>query len=165
MSIRRARRRRSTPELPPTPEDWAVAEDDEPHLTRVEGPTALAGELARLARRPGWSERLGAARVAAAWPDIAGPELMAHCEPVRLAGRVLTVRAETPAWATQLRYLTLQLIERSDAVLGPGSVREVNVTVGRLGARTEDAEVRHTDDRRTTRPARPDCAPPPEEPS
>ena len=132
MSPRRPRRRRAAAELPPTPQDWAVAEEDEPHLTRVEGPTELAGELARLARRPGWSERLGAARLEAAWSNIVGPELTAHCEPVRLAGRVLVVRAATPVWATQLRYLTTQLIERTDAVLGTGSVREVNVTVGRL---------------------------------
>jgi predicted nucleic acid-binding Zn ribbon protein len=164
VSARRPRRRRAAPDLPPTPEDWTVAEDDEAHLTRVEGPTALAGELARLTRRPGWSERLGAARVAAAWADIVGDELTAHCEPVRLAGRVLTVRAESPAWATQLRYLTTQLIERSDAALGPGSVREVNVTVGRLGARTEEPGVRHTGDG-ADRPARPIDAPVPEEPS
>ncbi len=132
MTTRRPRRRRATPDLPPTPEDWAVAADDEAHLTRVKGPTALGGELARLARRPGWAERLGAARVEAAWDDIVGEELAAHCEPVRLAGKVLAVRVDSPAWATQLRYLTTQLIERADAVMGPGSVREVTVTVGPL---------------------------------
>jgi predicted nucleic acid-binding Zn ribbon protein len=135
VSTRRPRRRRADPELPPSPDDWAVAEDDEAHLIRVEGPTELAGELARLARRPGWSERLGAARVEAAWSDIVGAELVAHCEPVRLAGGVLVVRAASPVWATQLRYLTSQLIERSEVVLGPGSVREVNVTVGPLTGR------------------------------
>jgi predicted nucleic acid-binding Zn ribbon protein len=147
VSARRPRRRRATPELPPTPEDWAVGEDDDAHLTRVEGPTELAGELARLVRRPGWSERLGAARVEAAWDAIVGAELRAHCEPVRLAGGVLVVRAASPVWATQLRYLTAQLIERSEAVLGPGSVREVNVTVGPLTGRTGGPEVRHTGDR------------------
>ena len=135
MSEREPRRRRPAPELPPTPQDWAVAEDDEAHLTRVEGPTALAGEVARLTRRAGWAERLGAAQVAAAWADIVGDELTAHCEPVRLSGRVLTVRAASPVWATQLRYLTTQLVERTDAVLGPGSVRDVHVTVGRLEGR------------------------------
>ena len=145
MSARRPRRRRPDPELPPAPGDWSVAEDEDAHLTRVEGPTALAGELSRITRRAGWSERLGAAQVAAAWADIVGEELTAHCEPVRLAGRVLTVRAASPVWATQLRYLTTQLVERTDAVLGPGSVREVNITVGRLGSTpTGDGPTRHT---------------------
>jgi predicted nucleic acid-binding Zn ribbon protein len=82
---------------------------------------------------------------------MVGEELAAHCEPVRLAGKVLVVRAESPAWATQLRYLTAQLIERAEIALGPGSVREVRVTVGRLEGegsaaptRAAPAEVRHT---------------------
>ena len=136
MSTGRPRRRRAAPDLPPEPGDWVVAEDDEAHLTRVEGPTELGGELARLTRRPGWGERLGAARLDAAWPDIVGPELVAHCEPVRLAGRVLVVRAATPVWATQLRYLTAGLIARAEAVLGEGSVRDVNIVVGRLEGRS-----------------------------
>lgn len=132
MSARRPRRRRASPELPPQPEDWVVAEDDEAHLTRVEGPRSLTGELGRLTRRPGWGERLSAARLVAAWPAIVGPELVAHCEPVRLAGRLLVVRAATPVWATQLRYLTQQLVARTDEVLGVGSVRRIDVVVGRL---------------------------------
>ena len=134
---RRPRRRRSSPQEPPTAEDWTVAADDEPTLTRVEGPTALSGELARFARRPGWNERLSAARVWAAWEDIVGAELIAHCEPVRLAGRVLVIRAASPAWATQLRYLTAQLLERSGTVLGAGSVKEVRIVVGRLEGRPD----------------------------
>ena len=139
MSDRPDRRRRRRPaDVPPGPDDWTVADSDEPTLTRVEGPTALSGELARITRRPGWGERLGAARVWAAWDEMVGPELAAHCEPVRLAGRVLVVRADSPAWSTQLRYLTGQLIERAEAALGPGSVREVRVTVGSLEGRAQD---------------------------
>lgn len=137
---RRRRRRIGTPQVPLTPEDWTVGEDDEPTLTRVEGPTALTGELARLARRPGWSERLGAVRMWSAWEAIVGRDLMPHCEPVRLAGRVLVIRAASPVWATQLRYLTTQLLERSTSVLGAGSVREVRVVVGRLEGRPTVAE-------------------------
>ena len=136
MTPRRPRRRRAAPDLPPTPEDWTVAADDDAHLTRVEGPTALSGELARLARRPGWAERLGAARVEAAWLDIVGEELAAHCEPVRLAGKVLTIRAASPVWATQLRYLSDQLLQRSADVMGPGSVTSVTIVVGALQGST-----------------------------
>jgi len=137
MSSRPDRRRRRPSDVPPGPDDWTVADSDEPTLTRVEGPTALSGELARIARRPGWGERLGAARVWAAWDEMVGPELAAHCEPVRLAGRVLVVRVDSPAWSTQLRYLTSQLVERAEAALGPGSVREVRVTVGPLEGRSD----------------------------
>jgi len=134
------RRRRGSSGVPPSPDDWTVADGDEPTLTRVEGPTALAGELAKLSRRPGWGERLGAARVWAAWEEMVGPELAAHCEPVRLAGKVLVVRADSPPWATQLRYLTGQLIGRAETALGPGSVREVRVVVGPLEGQAGDRD-------------------------
>ena len=144
---RRPRRRRATPDLPPEPDAWTVAEEDEPHLTRVEGPTELSGMLARLTRRPGWGERLGAARLDAAWDDIVGEDLAAHCEPVRIAGGVLAVRASNNVWATQLRYLSGELVERARTVLGPGSVREVTITVGRLQGPAADRDVGHTVDR------------------
>lgn len=113
-------------------DEWAAASEDEPTLTRVDAPTAIGSELARLLTRPGWAERMGAAQVAARWEAIVGAELAQHCEPVRTAGRVLTVRAESAAWATQLRYFTTQIAERVDEVLGAGSVREVRIVVGRL---------------------------------
>jgi hypothetical protein len=113
-------------------DDWAAAGDDEPTLTRVDAPTAIGAELARLVGRPGWGERMGAAQVAAHWASIVGEELAQHCEPVRTAGRILTVRAESAAWATQLRYFTTHIAGRVDEVLGAGSVREVHIVVGRL---------------------------------
>jgi hypothetical protein len=119
-------------------DEWAAASEDEPTLTRVEAPTAIGAELARLLGRPGWAERMGAAQVAGRWEAIVGPELAQHCEPVRTAGRVLTVRAESAAWATQLRYFTTQIAQRVDEVLGAGSVREVRIVVGRLEGRPGD---------------------------
>jgi len=113
-------------------DEWAAASEDEPTLTRVTAPSPLGDELARLMGRPGWAERLGAARVAAEWTSIVGDGLAQHCEPVRTAGRVLTVRAESAAWATQLRYFTTRIAERVDEVLGAGSVREVRIVVGPL---------------------------------
>ncbi len=145
-------------------DEWAAAADDEPTLTRLDAPTAIGTELARLLGRPGWAERMGAAQVAARWEAIVGPDLAQHCEPVRTAGRVLTVRAESAAWATQLRYLTTRIAERVDEVLGAGSVREVRIVVGRLegagqgGAAGTDT-VRHAGER----PSDPDDPGPSEE--
>jgi len=108
-------------------------QDDASRTTRVPAPTPVGAELGRLLGRPGWSERIGVARLASAWEDVVGPELAAHCEPVRIAGRVLTVRAATGTWATQLRWFTVQLAERAQDLLGPGSVTEVRLVVGPLG--------------------------------
>jgi len=130
---RDVRRRAPLSDLGPISDDeWSAASDDDPDLHRVTAPTSLGAEIARLAGRTGWAERLGAASVAARWSDIVGEELTGRCEPVRISGGVLVVRAESAVWATQLRYLQVQLAERASSVLGPGSVQEVRIVVGAL---------------------------------
>lgn len=115
---------------PPDDEDWTVPEDGTDGLRRVGPPTPLGETLAELVDRHGWTERLGASKAQARWSQIVGDELAARCEPVRLAGGTLVIRAATPAWATQLRYLVPQLLSNAEQVLGPGSVREIRITVG-----------------------------------
>lgn len=92
----------------------------------------LFGEVvARVVGRRGWQRRLEEARVHAVWPDIAGPQLAAHTEPVRLHGGVLVVRADSTAWATQLRFLTGEVVRRANEALGPDEVRKVTIVTGR----------------------------------
>ena len=95
----------------------------------VEGPppAPLAGALSALAGQKGWTKRLRGARIHEHWAEIAGPAVAANVEPVRLHGGVLVVRATSPAWATQLRYLTPQLMARANEVLGPDSVSSVTI--------------------------------------
>jgi hypothetical protein len=138
--------RRTAPRItdlgPVADDEWVVAVEEEPTLRRVTGPTPLGSEVERLLRRPGWGERLGAGRVAAHWEEIVGTDLASRCEPVRLAGRVLVVRAESAAWATQLRYLSGQLLERLAVVISDATVREIRVIVGRLGEFQDDGSGR-----------------------
>jgi predicted nucleic acid-binding Zn ribbon protein len=109
------------------PEDWASPEG------RPEKPTppALGDLVDSLKSKRGWGARLRGARVHQAWAEIAGEELARHVEPVRLAGGVLVVRAESPAWATQVSYLAPQLLQRANEVLGAGEVRTVTVQAAR----------------------------------
>lgn len=95
-------------------------------------PSGVGGMLGELARRKGWLRRLDGARIYEAWPEIAGEQLALHTEPVRLHGGVLVLRAESAGWATQVRYLTAELVARADAVLGAGQIRQVTVVTGRL---------------------------------
>ena len=95
-------------------------------------PAGVAGVLGELARRKGWLRRLEGARIHEAWAEIAGEQLARHTEPVRLHGGVLVLRAESAGWATQVRYLTAELVARADAVLGAGTVQQVTVVTGRL---------------------------------
>jgi predicted nucleic acid-binding Zn ribbon protein len=103
---------------------------DEP--SRHKPPAPLAGLMEALTAKRGWARRLSGAQVHGRWAEIAGEELAAHTEPVRLHGGVLVIRVDSAAWATQVRYLTGELAQRANAVLGEGSVTKVTLTTGPL---------------------------------
>jgi predicted nucleic acid-binding Zn ribbon protein len=81
-------------------------------------------------------------QVHARWADIAGAHVAAHAEPVRLHGGVLVVRAESGAWAAQLRYLAPRLVARAQDVLGSDRVTRVQIVSGDPGARPQSDEGR-----------------------
>jgi hypothetical protein len=95
-------------------------------------PAPLAALLAAVRARPGWAAHLEAARIHVRWVEIAGDQLARYAEPIRLAGGVLVVRAVSPAWAEQVRYLASDLVRQANDVLGPGSIRQVTVVTGPL---------------------------------
>ena len=70
------------------------------------------------------------ARIAGSWKEIVGPLLAAKTCPARLKGGVLTVCAVSSAWAQELSLSRTEVLERIGAVMGPGKVREVRVSVG-----------------------------------
>jgi predicted nucleic acid-binding Zn ribbon protein len=130
--------RRAFDPSPPTDDDWTVEDPDTDGVRRISPPTPVGETLGAFVRRRGWDERLRGATAWSRWEDIVGPDLAARCEPVRIAGGTLLVRAENQVWATQLRYLTAQLLNNAERVLGPGTVREVRIVVGPLeGAPTD----------------------------
>jgi predicted nucleic acid-binding Zn ribbon protein len=67
------------------------------------------------------------------WEDAVGPHVAAHARPALLDGGTLVVDVDEPGWATQLRYLESELIERLQAVAGPGAVRTIEVRVRPIG--------------------------------
>ena len=72
----------------------------------------------------GWTADVTVGSVMGRWAEIVGPEIADHVRPVTFEGSVLTVQAESTAWATQLRLLTSALLGRIDEVVGPGVVTE-----------------------------------------
>jgi predicted nucleic acid-binding Zn ribbon protein len=140
--VRRSRERarmerRAYDPAPPTDEDWTVPEDETDGVRRISPPTAVADTLEALVRRRGWDERLRGATAWTRWEDIVGADMARRCEPVRLAGGTLVVRAESTVWATQLRYLTPQLQANALEVLGAGSVTAIRIVIGPLEGTAE----------------------------
>lgn len=130
----RARLERATydPEPADPDRDWTVADENESGLMRTRAPASVGDAVRDLLARRGWDERLAGASASQRWDEVVGPDLAARCEPVRLAGGTLVVRAESQAWVAQLRYLIPQLTANANAILGAGRVREVRLVVGPL---------------------------------
>ena len=130
-------RRRFDPAPPDPDREWTVAAEEGDGLRRTTGPAPLGEALREVLKRRGWDERLSGADAASQWERIVGAELAQRCEPVRLAGGTLVVRAESQVWATQLRYMLPQIRANAESVLGSGRVRDVRLEVGPLTGETD----------------------------
>jgi predicted nucleic acid-binding Zn ribbon protein len=87
----------------------------------------LGAGLERLMAERGWQVDVAVGGVMGRWPRIVGPEVAAHCSPVTFGDHVLVVRADSTAWATQVRLLVPTLLRRLAEELGEGVVRQVHV--------------------------------------
>ena len=102
-------------------------------------PKPLGDVLGALVATRGWRRRIEGAEVFTRWREIVGDELARRCEPMKLTGTTLVVRAESTTWATQVSYLASEITRRTDEVVRPGLVTRVSVVVGRLGQQPEKA--------------------------
>jgi predicted nucleic acid-binding Zn ribbon protein len=92
-------------------------------------PRLVRESLDSLARRLGTADPPLLTAVFAQWEDLVGPAVAAHARPLSLARRVLVVGVDHPGWATQLRYLAPELLDRLAAGAGPGQIERVEVKV------------------------------------
>jgi predicted nucleic acid-binding Zn ribbon protein len=90
-------------------------------------PKALGSGLERLMVERGWQVDVAVGGVMGRWPRIVGPEVAAHCSPVTFGDGALVVRADSTAWATQVRLLVPTLLRRLAEELGEGVVEQVRV--------------------------------------
>ena len=88
----------------------------------------MLGRLtSRLSGDRGWAPRLANGSVFGRWAELVGEEVAEHARPVSLRDGVLTVAADSTAWATQLRLLQRQLIGKLAAGLGDGVVKTMRI--------------------------------------
>jgi predicted nucleic acid-binding Zn ribbon protein len=90
-------------------------------------PQSLDSTLGRLVGERGWEQPVAVGGAFGRWDAVVGPELAGHCAPETLKDGTLVVRAESTAWATQVRLLTSHLVRRLDEELGHGVVTKVVV--------------------------------------
>ena len=75
----------------------------------------------------GWQEAVSVGGVMGRWDAVVGTDVAAHCRPETFEDGVLTVRADSTAWATQVRLLTATLLRRLADEVGEGTVTKVVV--------------------------------------
>ncbi|MCH9640158.1 MAG: DUF721 family protein [Actinomycetia bacterium] len=95
-------------------------------------PQLLGAATSDLARSRGWSGRVAEGSVFGRWRAVVGEQIAAHAVPTSLHDGVLTVSAESTAWATQLRMVQAQLLAKIAAAVGDGVVTTLKV-VGPVG--------------------------------
>jgi predicted nucleic acid-binding Zn ribbon protein len=83
--------------------------------------------MERLLLDRGWNVDVAVGSVMGRWPAIVGAEVAAHCTPVTFTDGVLTVRAESTAWATQLRLMSSSVLGRLETEVGKDAVTELRV--------------------------------------
>jgi len=81
-------------------------------------PARLGEQLERLLLDRGWSVDVAVGAVIGRWSSIVGADVAAHCQPTTFEAGVLTVRAESTAWATQLRLMSATLLHRLEVEVG-----------------------------------------------
>jgi predicted nucleic acid-binding Zn ribbon protein len=90
-------------------------------------PQPVGQTVQRLVSDRGWQEQAAVGGVMGRWPAVVGAEVAAHCFAEGFDAGVLTVRADSTAWATQLRLLGPTLLARLNHECGQGTVSLVKV--------------------------------------
>ncbi|MFF4487414.1 DUF721 domain-containing protein [Streptomyces sp. NPDC001544] len=92
-------------------------------------PMALGAAINRLITERGWETPAAVGGVMGRWPQIVGDDVAKHCVPEKYDEdeRVLVVRCDSTAWATNLRLLGPTLVARLNEDLGHGAVRLIKV--------------------------------------
>lgn len=90
-------------------------------------PQLLGDVVAHLLRERDWVADVSVGGVVGRWREVVGDQVADHCEPETFEDKVLVVRADSTAWATQVRLLGPQLLERLAREVGEGVVETVTV--------------------------------------
>lgn len=94
------RRRRARPQ---------VSDENQP-FTAGRDPHGIGDVLDRLTRDAGWEPQLARADLARTWAEVAGADTAMHTRPVALDGGLLTVQADSTAWAKQLQFMRAHIL-------------------------------------------------------
>ena len=91
-------------------------------------PQPLSAVTRDLTKSQGWGQRVSEGAVFGQWETVVGADIAEHAVPTALSEGVLSVSAESTAWATQLRMVQAQLLAKIAAAVGDGVVTKLKIT-------------------------------------
>ncbi|MBI9114849.1 DUF721 domain-containing protein [Sanguibacter sp. YZGR15] len=90
-------------------------------------PKLFAETLAALLRQRGWVQEVSVGGVIGRWREVVGDDIADHCTPETFEDHVLVVRADSTAWATQIRLLVPRLLDLMATEVGVDVVQTITV--------------------------------------
>ena len=90
-------------------------------------PKRLADAVDALLAEQGWTTANAVAGLIARWSEVVGADLADHVTPESFTDGRLLLRADSTAWATQVRLLLPQLRRAIDRAVGTGLVADISV--------------------------------------
>ena len=96
---------------------------------RRDEPVPLRDAIERVGRELGMPAPEVVDTLVARWIDIVGPAIAQHATVRSVREGECTIEVDGPAWATQLRYGSSDLIAQVNEHCGEGSVTSVKVVV------------------------------------
>lgn len=102
-----------------------------PESAAARDPATLGPSLDKIARRLGAPTAQALSGLFQRWEELVGPGIAAHATPVSLKSGRLRVEVDSSAWATQLRYMTGELVAKCCEELGDNAVKQIDIHVGR----------------------------------
>jgi predicted nucleic acid-binding Zn ribbon protein len=94
-------------------------------------PTPIASSLDDVLRSLKRPTARASSGMFANWAEAVGPQIAAHAQPVSLADGRLVIEVDQPGWATQLRFLESELLERIRPFVGGVTLTSIDVKVRR----------------------------------
>jgi predicted nucleic acid-binding Zn ribbon protein len=101
----------------------------EPHRRSGTEPVPIGDALARIQSELGLPNTDVLRALTERWSDVVGEEVAAHARLDAVRDGSAAIVVDGPIWASQLRYLEADIVERANALVGAGVVRGIRVRV------------------------------------
>ncbi|MGP5497989.1 DciA family protein [Corynebacterium flavescens] len=88
---------------------------------------SLGSQIRREIGQRGWEHELAHGWIMGNWENLVGPKIAAHTKPERIKDQIVYVSCDNSNWATELRYLQRQILQKIAARLGPDVIDELRI--------------------------------------